>query len=170
MQKSESLTIQWWALSRVRPYPNNPRVITEAAVQKVAASIREFGWRQPLVVDDEGLILVGHTRAKAAEKLGLSEVPVHVALGLTEAQKQAYRLADNRTGAESRWDMAKLNIELKEIGSLGFDLPITGFDPLELPTVIPDFKPVETSEVLRLDKMIEVDCPKCGHHFERRAR
>ena len=80
-------------LSEIHPYENNPR-INDTAVDAVARSIEEFGFRQPIVVDEEGIIIVGHTRYKAAIQLGLTEVPVHVAKGLSPAQVQAYRLAD----------------------------------------------------------------------------
>src|SRR4051812_36182441 len=83
MLENYSLTVEWWPLDRVRPYDQNPRVIPEAAIDKVAASIHAFGWRQPIVVDDDGVILAGHTRYQAAMRLGLERVPVHVASGLS---------------------------------------------------------------------------------------
>ena len=98
-------------LGSIRPYENNPR-FNDAAVDAVAASIRAFGFRQPLVVDEAGVIIVGHTRYKAALKLGLKEVPVHVAVGLSPAQAKAYRLADNQTTELSWWDDDKLAQEL----------------------------------------------------------
>jgi ParB-like chromosome segregation protein Spo0J len=88
-------------ISSIRPYENNPR-LNDAAVDAVAASIREFGFRQPIVVDEDGVIIVGHTRFKAALKLGLETVPVHVAVGLSPAQAKAYRLADNQTATMSQ--------------------------------------------------------------------
>ena len=170
MTKQQSLTVRWWALDRVRPYDKNPRVITKAAIEKVAASIKEFGWRQPIVVDEDGVILVGHTRRAAAAFLGLTEVPVHVAEGLTEAQKRAYRLADNRAGEEARWNPDLLDGELVELGALGFDLALTGFDPVELPSVIPAFAPIGSEAVQPLDRRMSMTCPKCGHGFERPIR
>jgi ParB-like chromosome segregation protein Spo0J len=83
-------------LSDIHPYENNPR-INDQAVDAVARSIQEFGVRQPIVVDEDGVIVVGHTRYKAAQKLGMAEFPVHVARGLTPAQRKAYRLADNQS-------------------------------------------------------------------------
>src|ERR1017187_4265617 len=94
-------------IETIRPYANNPRT-NDAAVDAVAASIKEFGFRQPIVVDEDGVIIVGHTRYKAALKLGLTEVPVHVAVGLSPAQAKAYRLADNQTASLSSWDDDKL--------------------------------------------------------------
>ena len=85
-------------LDSIKPYENNPRH-NDAAVEAVAASMKAFGVRQPIVVDEQDVIIVGHTRYKAAQKLGLAEVPVHVARGLTPAQARAYRLAENRTAS-----------------------------------------------------------------------
>ena len=93
----------------------------------VAASIREFGFRQPIVVDEAGVILAGHTRYKAALKLGLTVVPVHVAVGLTPAQAKAYRLADNQTARLAEWDYELLPAELAELKGMDFDLGLTGF-------------------------------------------
>src|SRR5580765_8795567 len=90
----------------IQPYDQNPRV-NDPAVDAVAASIKEFGFRQPIVVDDEGVIIVGHTRYKAAIKLGMKEVPVHVAVGLSPEQARAYRIADNQTATIANWDEDK---------------------------------------------------------------
>jgi site-specific DNA-methyltransferase (adenine-specific) len=98
-------------IASIRPYDNNPR-LNDAAVDAVAASIKEFGFRQPIVVDEDGVIIVGHTRYKAALKLGMTEVPVHVAVGLSPAQAKAYRIADNQTATIATWDDDKLYQEL----------------------------------------------------------
>jgi DNA modification methylase len=118
-------------LASIKPYQNNPRHNDEA-VDAVAASLREFGFRQPIVVDEHGVIVVGHTRYKAALKLGLATVPVHVATGLTPAQVQAYRIADNQTATLSSWDDDKLPLELAALQGLDFDLALTGFPADEL--------------------------------------
>jgi DNA modification methylase len=125
------MQVEMRPITAVRPYENNPRQ-NDAAVDAVAASIREFGFRQPLVVDEEGVIIVGHTRYKAALKLGLNEVPVHVAVGLSPAQAKAYRLADNQTATMSSWDDDKLPLELMGLQEMGFDLDLTGFSGDEL--------------------------------------
>jgi DNA modification methylase len=130
--RADSLSIELWPIERVIPYENNPRVVPKRAIEKVAASIRQFGWRQPIVVDTEGVIAVGHTRLLAARKLGYSQVPVHVAAGLSPAQIKAYRLADNRAAAETDWDAALLGLELSELAGLGLDLGLTGFEQDEL--------------------------------------
>src|ERR1700680_1352680 len=108
------MLVEMRPITSIRPYENNPR-INDAAVDAVAASIKEFGFRQPIVVDEQGVIVVGHTRYKAALKLGMAEVPVHVATGLTPAQLKAYRIADNQTARLSEWDNDKLTAELMEL-------------------------------------------------------
>lgn len=118
-------------IERVILYARNPRH-NEHAVAKVAGSIKEFGFRQPIVVDKDMVIIVGHTRLLAAQQLGLKEVPIHIADGLTSAQIKAYRIADNRTHEEAEWDEELLSLELGELKDLIFDLNITGFDPDEL--------------------------------------
>jgi ParB-like chromosome segregation protein Spo0J len=124
-------------LDNIRPYENNPR-LNDAAVDAVAASIRAFGFRQPIVVDEAGVIIVGHTRYKAALKLGLQEVPVHVAVGLSPEQARAYRLADNQTAQLSGWDDEKLAQELAHLREMDFDLGPIGFSPEELARLLDD--------------------------------
>ncbi len=101
-------------IGTIRPYQTNPRV-NDPAVDAVARSIREFGFRQPIVVDEQGVVVVGHTRLKAAIKLGLERVPVHVATGLTREQAKAYRIADNATADLATWDLELLPGELAEL-------------------------------------------------------
>ena len=125
------LQVEMRALDSIRPYEKNPR-LNDAAVEAVAASIREYGWRSPIVVDEQGVILAGHTRHKAAGKLGLKEIPVHVARGLAPEQARAYRIADNQTASLSGWDEAKLVEELAALQGAGFDLDLTGFSAEQL--------------------------------------
>lgn len=126
------MNIETWPIDKVVAYIRNPRTRNRGAVPKVAASLKEFGWRQPIVVDNQGVIVVGHTRLEAAHKLGLKEVPVHVAADLTPSQAKAYRLADNRTNQESDWDQELLGLEVEELVNAGFDIALTGFDEGEL--------------------------------------
>ncbi|CAB4136805.1 DNA methylase N-4/N-6 [uncultured Caudovirales phage] len=122
-------------IADVVPYVRNPRKNTDA-VAKVAASIREFGFRQPIVCDADMVVIAGHTRLQAAQSLGLKTVPVHIARGLSTAQVTAYRLADNRTGQEATWDNDLLGVELKALVGLDFDLALTGFNPDELDALL----------------------------------
>jgi ParB-like chromosome segregation protein Spo0J len=125
------MKIELRKLSDMNPYPQNPRV-NDGAVDAVAASIREFGVQQPLVLDTDGVIIVGHTRWKAAQKLGLDKVPVHVAKDLTPAQSKAYRIADNQTNTLAEWDAELLPLELHDLEALDFDLSLLGFDEDDL--------------------------------------
>ncbi len=125
------LTIELRSIGDIRPYPNNPRT-NDNAVDAVAASIREYGWRQPIVVDSDGVIICGHTRFKAAQKLGIDQVPVHVATDLSPEKIRAYRIADNQSADLADWNYDLLPIELKELGEGGYDLGLLGFDADEL--------------------------------------
>ena len=118
-------------ITDIIPYDKNPR-LNDGAVEAVANSIKEFGWRAPIVVDKDMVIICGHTRLKAAIQLGLEEVPVHIADNLTPEQVQAYRIADNRTGEIAEWDYSLLPVELKELQDSDFDLSLLGFDAEEL--------------------------------------
>src|SRR5215472_4894163 len=113
------MQVEMRPIHTIRPYENNPR-LNDAGVDAVAASIREYGWRQPIVVDEEGGIIVGHTRYKAALKLGLTEVPVHVATGLSPEQVKAYRIADNQTASLSQWNYDLLPLELADLQKINF--------------------------------------------------
>jgi len=117
--------------NELKPYANNPR-INDDAVDAVMNSIKEFGFKQVIVVDANKEIICGHTRWKAAKKLGLVKVPVHIARDLTPEQVKAYRIADNKTGELAEWDYELLPLELKELQEADFDLSVLGFDTDEL--------------------------------------
>ena len=134
-----SLEIEQMPIEAVVPYARNPRK-NAGAVAKVMASIKEYGFRQPIVVDAEHVVVVGHTRLEAARRLKMTHVPVHVARELTAQQAKAYRLADNRTHEEAEWDEVLLKLELEELRDGGADLGPTGFDALELNELFSDLK------------------------------
>jgi len=125
------MSVELRPLDAVRPYANNPRQ-NDDAVEAVAESIRRFGFRQPIVVDADGVIVAGHTRFRAAQRLGLATVPVHVATDLTPDEVRAYRLADNKTAELASWDDAMLSIELDALRGAGIDWTLLGFDEEEL--------------------------------------
>ena len=125
------MQIELWKIDDVKPYENNPR-INDNAVEAVAKSIKEFGWRSPIVVDADGVIVCGHSRMKAAKLLGLEQVPVHVAGDLTPEQIKAFRIADNKTAELSDWNYELLPLELSELQEMNFDLSLLGFDASEL--------------------------------------
>ena len=122
-------------VSEIHAYENNPR-INDGAVEAVAASIREFGFRQPIVVDGDGVIIVGHTRLKAAQHLGMDTVPVHVATDLSPDQVRALRIADNRTAELADWDYELLPLELADLQTAGFDMDLLSFDERELAQIL----------------------------------
>jgi ParB-like chromosome segregation protein Spo0J len=125
------MKVELMSIEKLVPYARNPR-ITAHAVDKVAASIKEFGFRQPIVVDSEMVIIVGHVRYQAAQKLALKKVPVHVMEGATPEQVKAYRIADNRTGEEAEWDRELLQLEINELDTGDFDKSVLGFNEEEL--------------------------------------
>jgi DNA modification methylase len=126
-----TMQVELRPITTIKPYAKNPRM-NDQAVDAVAASIREFGFRQPIVVDEQGVIVVGHTRYKAALQLGLEQVPVHVATGLSPAQIKAYRIADNQTATLARWNEELLPLELASLQQMQFDLNLTGFSAEDL--------------------------------------
>lgn len=120
------MEIQFLETVKIKPYPKNPRV-NKDAVEPVAASIREFGFRQPIVVDDDCVVIAGHTRLEAAKLLELKTVPVHVAKGLSPEQVMAYRIADNKTAEYSEWNLEALRIELNDLKAHEYDVSLTGY-------------------------------------------
>jgi DNA modification methylase len=135
-----------WPISRPIPYTKNPRKIPAKAISKVAESIKAFGFKQPIVVDKQDVIIVGHTRLLGARKLGYEQVPVVVAADLTPAQVKAYRLADNRVSEESSWDDDLLGAELADLQELDFDLESLGFDDFELDRLLDCSDDIERAE------------------------
>lgn len=118
------------------PYANNARTHTEAHVEQIAASIREFGWTNPVLVDGSGMIIAGHGRVRAAEHLGLETVPTVCLDHLTDEQKRAYVLADNQLALNAGWDEELLKVELASLEDCGFDLSLIGFDEDELSSLL----------------------------------
>jgi ParB-like chromosome segregation protein Spo0J len=120
------------AVSALIPYARNARTHSPEQVAQIAASIREWGWTVPVLIDDAGSIIAGHGRIMAASQLGLAEVPVMVAIGWTEAQKRAYVLADNKLAMNAGWDMDLLKIEVSDLSAEGFAIDLIGFSESEL--------------------------------------
>ena len=145
------------------PYSRNSRTHSDAQVAQIAASIREFGFMNPVLVDAENNIIAGHGRVLAARKLGLEEVPCVLHDHLTETQRKAYILADNKLALNAGWDEDMLRLELDELGDMGFDLELTGFDEVEVEALnhnvnIDDFFSDREGEVPKEPKL----CPHCG--------
>src|ERR1700685_3570069 len=169
--EAQRFAVEWWPIGRVTPYPNNARVIPASAVEKVASSIRSFGWRQPIVVDNGGVSVVGHGRLLAAQSMALSEVPVHVARHLMPSQVKAYRLMDNRSHDEATWDLGLIGPELQSIQELDgdFDLALTGFDQDELNAYLfPEEETTGEEDLVSLPPVVPATRPGdlwlCGEH------
>jgi ParB-like chromosome segregation protein Spo0J len=121
------------------PYARNSRTHSEAQVTKIAASIREFGFLNPVIIDKDSGIVAGHGRVMAAKKLGMVYVPVIQADHLTDAQRRAYVIADNRLALDAGWDYEMLKVEFDELSSFGFDINLTGFEDSEIAAFNPDY-------------------------------
>jgi DNA modification methylase len=146
-------------LAELTPYARNARTHSDAQIAQIAASIREWGWTMPVLVDDAGSIIAGHGRILAAARLGIGEAPVMVARGWSEAQKRAYVIADNKLTENAGWDQGLLEIEVADLASVGFDLSLMGFSESELarltgsnpgltdPDEAPDLPAVPVSEL-----------------------
>ena len=128
----DDLQIAWRPLGELIPYARNPRTHSDAQVAQIAASIREFGWTNPVLVDGANGIIAGHGRVLAARKLGLEQVPVIELAHMSEAQKRAYVLADNQLALNAGWNEELLRLELADLSDLAFDLGLVGFGPGEL--------------------------------------
>ena len=133
-------------IDSIKPYPNNPRKLSKKAIEKVSMSLKEYGFQQPIVVDKDRIIVVGHTRFRASKKLGFKEVPITIADNLTTEQINAYRIADNRTSEESEWDNELLKMELKELDLKDFNLELTGFNEDQLNEILFEEKQGLTDE------------------------
>jgi DNA modification methylase len=133
-------------INSIKPYENNPRKLSDKAIETVAMSLKEYGFRQPIVVDKNRIIVVGHTRFRASKKLGFKEVPITIADNLTPEQINGYRIADNRTSEESEWDNELLKMELKELDLKDFNLELTGFNEDQLNDLLFDEKQGLTDE------------------------
>jgi ParB-like chromosome segregation protein Spo0J len=130
--------IELWPVERLRPYERNPRTHGEDQVAQLAASMVEFGFTNPILVDGDRGVIAGHGRLLAARQLGLAEVPTIELAHLTPAQRRASALADNRLALDAGWDEAMLKIELGELQAEGFDLALTGFEPDEIGKLLID--------------------------------
>jgi DNA modification methylase len=139
--------VERWSIDKLVPYARNARTHSDEQVGQIAASIKEWGWTTPVLVDEQGSIIAGHGRTLAAQRLQMTEVPVMVAKGWSDAKKRAYVLADNKLAMNAGWDNEMLALELGEIGDLGFDLDLTGFTADEIAALMPEqIEPGQTDE------------------------
>jgi ParB-like chromosome segregation protein Spo0J len=151
------------------PYARNSRTHSPQQVDKIAASIREFGFLNPIITDGDNGIVAGHGRVLAAQKLGLAELPCIEAAHLTEAQRRAYVIADNRLALDAGWDNDLLRVELQDLDAAGFDLTLTGFELGEMAALFDDRTLVpesSTQEINPDEYQMTAKCPKCGFEFD----
>jgi ParB-like chromosome segregation protein Spo0J len=154
------------------PYVKNSRTHSDAQVAQIAASIKEFGWTNPILVDGDNGIIAGHGRLLAARKLGHKDVPTIELKDLTETQKKAYIIADNKLALNAGWDDEMLKIEIADLLADGFTLSVLGFDTDELQKLldVPDFEPATEDDQGKLDELDPkwIACPHCGKEFDAR--
>ena len=138
---SEKLKIVYRPLQELSPYAHNARTHSTEQVAQLVESIKQFGWTNPVLIDEKGKIIAGHGRVMAAEMLKMDSVPVIVLSGLTDEQKKAYRLADNRLPMNAGWDEDLLRMELSDLINADFDVSLTGFIPTEIDELLTDVLP-----------------------------
>lgn len=165
------MQIEYLSIESIIPYANNPRNNDGEAVDHVAASIKEYGFKNPIIVDKENVIVNGHTRMKAAKKLGIDKVPIIRADDLTPAQVKAFRLMDNKSAEYSGWNNELLTIELEGLQGLDFDLKLTGIEDWEIDNLLNPVTDDDLSGFFEEKKKAEkepklVKCPLCGGEFE----
>lgn len=171
--ESETQTLEHWPLTRLVPYARNPRK-NDQAVDKVAAAIREFGFRVPVVAKSDGTVVDGHLRLKAAQKLGLETVPVLLADDLTETQIKAFRISVNRMAELAEWDTELLALELEDLRLDDFDIDLTGFDAGELDALMDASSGTEqpnssAKEIDPDDYKMGNCCPRCGFEYDEKT-
>jgi hypothetical protein len=130
--------VECWPIERLTPYANNPRLHSEADLDKLAASIRKWGFTLPALADEDGMIVAGHAKIGAAARLGETSIPVIVTRGWSEEEKRAYRVADNQLAARASWDFELLRSEFRALEFAGFDLDLLGFGRDQLETILAD--------------------------------
>jgi ParB-like chromosome segregation protein Spo0J len=159
-------------VSDLLPYVNNSRTHSEEQTTQIASSISEFGFTNPVLVDETNNLIAGHGRLLAAKKLGIEEVPAIILSGLTKAQKKAYVIADNQLALNAEWDLDTLKLEIEGLKELDFDVDLLGFDDsfLDVISFDEDFDAGTEGDQGQLDKLDPkyVDCPHCKKTFDLR--
>lgn len=162
--------VEKWDITKLVPYARNSRTHSDEQISQLAASIKEWGWTTPVLVDEDGSIIAGHGRTLAAQRLKMTEVPVMVAKGWSDAKKRAYVIADNKLALNAGWDAELLQIELLALKDDGFKLDLLGFDANELNLAMglgADFLPGDEKDQGKLDEKTPIACPSCGHEFHK---
>ena len=134
------MEIVYKKINELKPYENNSRTHDESQIKQICESIKEYGWTNPVLIDEKGMIIAGHGRVEAGKKLDIKEVPCIVLSGLTEAQKKAYVIADNKMALNAGWNEELLKLELESLKELDFNLELTGFEEKELNSILEEEK------------------------------
>ncbi len=167
-----TLEVAYVATTDLIPYANNPRTHSDQQVAQVAASIQEFGFNNPILIDEHNSIIAGHGRLAAAQKLEMNTVPTILLEGLSEAQRKAYVIADNKLTENGGWDYDILAVEIDRLKELDVNIDLTGFGVEELQVITQDvdFEPADEDEQGKLDELDPkwIDCPHCGKEFDMR--
>jgi ParB-like chromosome segregation protein Spo0J len=168
MQTWPADNIERRKISDLIPYARNARTHSDNQIAQIAASMKEWGWTNPVLIDEDGGIIAGHGRVLAAQKLNIPDVPTMTATGWSDAKKQAYILADNQLALNAGWDMDMLKLELTELDDLDFDLDLIGFDENGLAAIMFDgnFEPGSEDDQGQLDEKKPIQCPECGHEWQ----
>lgn len=158
--------VRMLAINDLKPYPKNTRMHSDAQIDQIAASLKEFEWTNPVLIDENMGVIAGHARLEAAKRLDLAEIPCIELKGLTEAQKQAYAIADNRLPLNASWNESLLRGELLDLQDAEFDLSLLGFDASEIAdiTLGKEINQPEYDESTA-DSVEMVTCPECGKSF-----
>jgi ParB-like chromosome segregation protein Spo0J len=172
MPGGQTLAIQYRQVRDLIPYARNSRTHSDEQVAQIAGSIREFGWTNPVLIDGDAGIIAGHGRVLAAQRLGLKEVPTIQLDHMTEAQRRAYVIADNKLALNAGWDDDALRVELRDLTESHFDITLTGFDEREIANLLisENFAPGTADDQGRLDQLEPkmVICPNCHTEFDSR--
>ena len=166
----EELNIQYLKTADLLPYARNARKHSEKQVVQIAASIREFGFNTPCLIDDKNMLIAGHGRLLAAQKLDIDRVPCIRLDHLSEIQAKAYNLVDNQLAVNAEWDMDLLSLEVQELDNMEFDVDLLGFEDMKLKELLAQnlFEPGSENEQGQLDEQNTtfVMCPNCGEEFD----
>jgi ParB-like chromosome segregation protein Spo0J len=156
-------------LADLREFPNNPRTHSAEQITEIVLSIQQFGFNNPILIDETNTILAGHGRYFAAKKLKLKDLPCVIVGGLTDEQKLAYVIADNKLALNADWDYETLCFELDGLRDAGFDITLTGFKDWEIDSLFnPDSSDEKPKKSENKGTRKSVECPNCGEEFEPR--
>ena len=160
------LRVEYRPIEALIPFARNPRTHSDEQVEQIAASIKEFGFTNPILIDSKQGIIAGHGRFAAAKELGMDKVPCIDLSHLTEEQKRSYLIADNKLALNAGWNEELLRLELTDLKEMGANLELVGFDAMELADIMlgkdVEFKEYDESAA---DDVQLLTCPKCGHTF-----